>query len=120
MIKEIYIVSKNKNGLWYAYHKDYPYMDIIGSYSENRSDAMEYAKNKNKELEIDRKSNSVTVVGLDKGTGYIKASTSCDKADGKKYAKYYRSIGYNSSILNGEELEIMLEKERRERKGLAI
>lgn len=40
-----YTVSKdNKSGLWYAHHKNFPYIPINGSFSEKKSDAMEYAK----------------------------------------------------------------------------
>lgn len=40
-----YIVSKDsKSGLWYAHAKGYTYIPIAGSFSEKKSDAMEYAK----------------------------------------------------------------------------
>ena len=40
-----YVVTKDmKSGLWYAHHKDYPYIPISGSFSEKKTEAMEYAK----------------------------------------------------------------------------
>lgn len=40
-----YTVSKDsKSGLWYAYMKEYAYIPISGSFSEKKSEAMEYAK----------------------------------------------------------------------------
>lgn len=57
----------------------------------------------------------VCVVALDKGTGFIRTVTSCDDADAQKYAKYYRSIGYNSRVLTYEELEEYQRKEDAER-----
>lgn len=40
-----YTVSKDsKSGMWYAHHKDYPYIPVSGSFSERKSEAMEYAK----------------------------------------------------------------------------
>lgn len=57
-----YIVSKdNKSGIWYAHHRDYAYVPVSGSLSENKSEAMEYAKmynllpNKVEEIERRRK-----------------------------------------------------------------
>lgn len=58
----------------------------------------------------------VCVVAIDKNTGYIKTTTSCDIEDSQKYAKYYRSIGYNAKVLTYEELEEMQNKESKERK----
>ena len=55
--------------------------------------------------------NTVCVVVLDKGTGFIKTITSCDKQDAQKYAKYYRNIGYNSRVLRYDELEEMQSEE---------
>lgn len=55
--------------------------------------------------------NDVCVVALDKGTNFIQTVTSCDLKDSQKYAKYYRSIGYNSKVLSYEELEQMQENE---------
>ena len=57
--------------------------------------------------------NVVAVVGLDKGTGFISAVTSCYVDDSQKFAKYYRSIGYNSRVVSYEELDMMIEEERR-------
>ena len=57
----------------------------------------------------------VFVAALDKGTGRIKTGTSCDRKDANRYAKYYRSIGYNARILTYEELDKIEEKERTER-----
>lgn len=40
-----YVVTKDiKSGLWYAHRKDYPYNPVSGSFSEKKSEAMEYAK----------------------------------------------------------------------------
>lgn len=40
-----YTVSKDKKtGVWYAHMKGYAYIPIFGSFSEKRSEAMEYAK----------------------------------------------------------------------------
>lgn len=62
--------------------------------------------------------NVVCVVAIDKNTGYIKTTTSCDIEDSQKYAKYYRSIGYNAKVLTYEELDKMLDNGFRERNGL--
>lgn len=59
--------------------------------------------------------NIVCVVALDKYINQIKTCTSCDKADSQKYAKYYRSIGYNAKVVTYEELEAMQRKEAEER-----
>ncbi len=60
--------------------------------------------------------NVVCVVALDRYTEQIKTCTSCDKEDSQKYAKYYRSIGYNSKVVTYEELEEMQKKEAEKRK----
>ena len=40
-----YTVSKDsKSGMWYAHYKDYSYIPVSGSFSEKKSEAMEYAK----------------------------------------------------------------------------
>ena len=57
--------------------------------------------------------NVVTVVGLDKHTGFIKAVTSCNIEDSQRYAKYYRSIGYNAKVLTYEEFSELQEKEKK-------
>ena len=57
----------------------------------------------------------VFVAATIKGTGRIKTGTSCDRKDANRYAKYYRSIGYNARILTYEELDKIEEKERTER-----
>lgn len=57
----------------------------------------------------------VCVVALDKGTGFISTTTSCSREDSQKYAKYYRSIGYNAKVVTYEELDLMMEEERRYR-----
>ena len=45
MKKSTYTVSKDqKSGLWYAHEKGYGYIPIAGSFSRNKSEAMEYAK----------------------------------------------------------------------------
>lgn len=58
----------------------------------------------------------VFVAALDKGTGFIRTGTSCDRKDANHYAKYYRNIGYNARILTYEELEKLEECERTERR----
>lgn len=65
------------------------------------------------------KNEVVFVAAMDKGTGYIKTGTSCDRKDAHRYAKYYRSIGYNARILTYNELEKIEEQERTER-GLML
>lgn len=57
-----YTVSKDtKSGLWYAHMKGYAYIPISGSFSEKKSEAIEYAKmynflpNKVEEIEQRRK-----------------------------------------------------------------
>ena len=30
--------------MWYAHHKNFPYIPVSGSFSERKSDAVEYAK----------------------------------------------------------------------------
>lgn len=61
----------------------------------------------------------VFVAAMDKGTGFIRTGTSCDRKDAGRYAKYYRSIGYNARILTYEELNKIEEQERTER-GMMI
>lgn len=40
-----YTVSKDaKSGLWYAHMKGYTYIPVAGSFSERKSEAIEYAK----------------------------------------------------------------------------
>lgn len=40
-----YTVSKDlKTGLWFAHKKGFSYIPVAGSFSEKKSDAMEYAK----------------------------------------------------------------------------
>ena len=57
-----YTVSKdNKTGMWYAHMRGYDYIPVSGSFSEKKSEAMEYAKmcnylpNKVEEIEQRRK-----------------------------------------------------------------
>lgn len=57
--------------------------------------------------------NVVAVVGFDKGTGFIKAVTSCDIEDSQRYAKYYRGIGYSARVLGYEEFVKVQEKEKK-------
>lgn len=57
----------------------------------------------------------VFVAALDKGTGFIRTGTSCDRKDASHYAKYYRSIVYNARILTYEELEKLEKLEEQER-----
>lgn len=41
----MYTVSQDtKSGLWYAHANGYPYIPVFGSFSEKKSEAMEYAK----------------------------------------------------------------------------
>ena len=61
--------------------------------------------------------NIVCVVALDKGTGFIKTVTSCDKQDAQKYAKHYRNIGYNAQVLRYDELEKMQAEELKLRRN---
>lgn len=58
----------------------------------------------------------VFVAVMDKGTGFIKTGTSCDRKDASRYAKYYRSIGYNARILTYDELDKLEEREKVERR----
>lgn len=47
MERRKYIVSKNqKIGLWYAHLQGYTYIPVNGSFSEKKSESMEYAKEK--------------------------------------------------------------------------
>lgn len=40
-----YIVSKDtKSGMWYAHHRNCSNIPVSGSFSEKKSEAMEYAK----------------------------------------------------------------------------
>lgn len=57
-----YTVSKDiKSGMWYAHQKGYAYIPVSGSFSEKKSEAMEYAKmynllpNKVEQIEQKRK-----------------------------------------------------------------
>ena len=59
--------------------------------------------------------NIVAVVGLDKFTGFIMAVTSCDLEDSQRYAKHYRNVGYNARVVSYEELDRMMEEEKRYR-----
>ena len=54
---------------------------------------------------------TVCVVALDKGTGFIKTVTSCNKQDAQKYAKHYRNIGYNARVLHYDKLYEMQTEE---------
>lgn len=56
----------------------------------------------------------VVVVALEKGTGFIKTVTSCDKKDAQLYAGYYRRIGYGARVVTYEELAELEEKEKAE------
>ena len=58
---------------------------------------------------------TVCVIATNKGTEFIQTCTSCDKLDAQRYAKYYRSIGYNVKVLTYEELEKYQEWEKEER-----
>lgn len=45
MERRKYIVSKDqKTGLWYAHLQGYAYIPVNGSFSEKKSESMEYAK----------------------------------------------------------------------------
>lgn len=88
-------------------------MESVGRFHCNvvkRMDGIEaMLKEQNRDNEV------VFVAALDKGTGFIKTGTSCDRKDADRYAKYYRSIGYNARILTYEELEKLEEQEKAER-----
>ena len=58
----------------------------------------------------------IFVAAMDKGTGFIRTGTSCDRKDANRYAKYYRNIGYNARILTYEELDKLEEQEKLERR----
>ena len=65
-----YTVSKDiKSGLWYAHQKGYAYIPISGSFSEKKSEAMEYAKmynllpNKVEQIEQRRKAAFIAEYG---------------------------------------------------------
>ena len=66
--------------------------------------------NKPKVRDID---NDVCVAAFDKHTGFIGPTTSCLLKDAQKYAKYYRSIGYNSRVITFDELEEIMLEERK-------
>lgn len=58
----MYKISKDqRSGLWYAHQKGYAYIPVGGSFSEKKSEAMEYAKmynclpNKVEQIEEKRK-----------------------------------------------------------------
>lgn len=52
---------------------------------------------------------------IDKRTKFFETCTSCDtKEEAIKYAKYYRSIGYNAKVYTDEEHMIALEKDKEE------
>lgn len=48
--------------------------------------------------------NVVAVVAFGKSDGLIKTVTSCDAQEAQKYAKYYRSVGYNARVMSYDEL----------------
>lgn len=57
-----YTVTKDReSGLWYAHQRGFPYVPVFGSFSERKSDAMEYVKmynnlpNKVEQIERERK-----------------------------------------------------------------
>ncbi len=91
---------------------------LSGEYTDDElinkyGDAYEYFCYKNGyEMEKLPQLESVHVVGL--SNGIIKATTSCARKDGQRYAKYYRSIGYHARVLNDDELEELLERQRKE------
>ena len=52
---------------------------------------------------------------INKYTKFFETCTSCDtKEEAVKYAKYYRSIGYNAKVYTDEEHMIALEKDKEE------
>jgi hypothetical protein len=64
-----YTVSKDtKSGMWYAHAKGYSYIPVAGSFSEKKSEAMEYAKMYNnmphKVEEIEQKRREKFMVSL--------------------------------------------------------
>lgn len=52
-----YTVSQDsKSGLWYCHMKGFPHIPCFGSFSEKKSDAMEYAKMYNNKIhKVNRK-----------------------------------------------------------------
>jgi len=55
--------------------------------------------------------NVVAVVAFGKSDGLIKTVTSCDAQEAQKYAKYYRSVGYNARVMSYDELDEVQRKE---------
>lgn len=61
MLKNYTVSKDSKSGMWYAHHKKFPYIPVSGSFSEKKTEAMEYAKmynlqpNKVEEIEQRRK-----------------------------------------------------------------
>lgn len=53
----------------------------------------------------------VAVVAFDKSDGLIKTVTSCDAQEAQRYAKYYRSVGYNARVMSYDELHEAQRKE---------
>lgn len=67
-MKRLYVVSQDsKTGLWYAHMVGYPYIPVIGSFSEKKSDAMQYARmmnylpNRVEEIERKRKKEAMAL-----------------------------------------------------------
>lgn len=65
-----YTVSKDsKSGMWYAHAKGYAHIPVVGSFSEKKSEAMEYAKmynllpNKVEQIEQRRKAAFIAEYG---------------------------------------------------------
>lgn len=44
MLKNYTVSKDSKSGMWYAHHKKFPYIPVSGSFSEKKSEAIEYAK----------------------------------------------------------------------------
>lgn len=86
-------------------------LNCIRMLQSNHDDISEAWVNRFRDELQDRDNLTVCVVGLDKGTGFIKTVTSCDIEDSQKYAKYYRAIGYNSRVMTYKELEEYQRKE---------
>ena len=44
MLKNYTVSKDSKSGMWDAHHKKFPYIPVSGSFSEKKTEAMEYAK----------------------------------------------------------------------------
>lgn len=90
-------------------------LNCIRMLQGNHDDISEAWVNRFRDELKSRDNLTVCVVALDKGTGFIKTTTSCDVEDAQRYAKYYRAIGYNSRVMTYEELDRLQEEEKGKR-----